>query len=84
MMYTRNKCKFCIIFISENYAKKVWTRHELKAAQAKAFTENEEYILPVKFDETELPGINPQIGYLDFKKFTPAQIANLAAEKLRK
>lgn len=80
----RNKCKYCIIFISKNYAKKLWTRHELKAAQAKAFTENEEYILPIRFDETELPGINPQTGYLIFKDYTPYQIAEMASKKLNK
>lgn len=80
----KNECKYCIIFISQNYAKKIWTRHELKAAQAKAFLESEEYILPIKFDNTELPGINPQIGYLLHDDYTPKQIAELAMAKLRR
>lgn len=80
----KNECKYCIIFISQNYAKKVWTRHELKAAQAKAFLESEEYILPIKFDNTELPGINPQIGYLSHDDYTPKQIAELALAKLKR
>lgn len=78
----RNKCKFCIVFISKNYANKLWTRHELEAAQARAFRENAEYILPVKFDDTELPGINPTTGYLSNREFTPLQIAEMAIEKL--
>lgn len=78
----KDKCKFCIVFLSKNYAKKMWTRHELEAAQARAFKENEEYILPVKFDDTEIPGINTTTGYLDASNFSPKQIAIMAIEKL--
>ena len=78
----RNKCKFCIVFLSKQYAEKLWTRHELEAAQARAFKENEEYILPVKFDETEIPGINPTTGYLSASNFDPKQIAEMAIKKL--
>jgi tetratricopeptide (TPR) repeat protein len=41
----RDSAKFCVIFLSEAYAKKLWTRHELKQAQDRAFRENKEYIL---------------------------------------
>jgi hypothetical protein len=41
----KNKCQYCIIFISQHYARKIWTKHELKSAQTKAFKENKEYIL---------------------------------------
>jgi TIR domain len=61
----KNKCEYCIIFVSESYAKKMWTMHELKSAQTKAFTENKEYILPARFDNTELPGINSTVAYID-------------------
>jgi len=78
----KNKCEYCIIFISNNYAKKLWTIHELKSAQTKAFTENKEYILPVRFDNTEIPGMNSTIGYLDCNKMTPIELATLAAKKV--
>jgi hypothetical protein len=79
----KNKCQYCIIFISEHYAKKLWTKHELKSAQTRAFNENKEYILPARFDSTEVPGINSTVGYLDCLKVTPQDIALLAAEKLK-
>ena len=78
----KDKCKFCLVFISENYKKKLWTKHELKAAQTRAFNENTEYILPVRFDDTELEGLNYTTGYLETKDFTPQQIAGMAIEKL--
>jgi hypothetical protein len=36
------KARFTIMFVSEAYASKLWTNHERKAAQAKAFTQNSE------------------------------------------
>ena len=36
----QNKARFTIIFCSKHYAKKLWTNHERKAAQAKAFELN--------------------------------------------
>jgi len=78
----KNKCEYCIVFISEHYAKKLWTIHELKSAQTKAFNENKEYILPVRFDNTELPGINSTVGYFDCNKISAVELAKLAARKV--
>jgi TIR domain len=80
----KNKCEYCVIFISENYSKKLWTLHELKSAQTKAFNENKEYILPVRFDNTEIPGMNSTVGYLDCNKITPLELATFAAKKVEK
>jgi hypothetical protein len=78
----KNKCEYCIVFVSEHYAKKLWTIHELKSAQTKAFNENKEYILPAKFDDTELPGVNSTVGYIDCNKISPKDLAKLAARKV--
>src|SRR6266852_295827 len=67
----RTKARYCVIFISTAYAGKVWTRHELKSAQARAFEENREYILPVRFDDTELPGVLKTTQYIDLKLRAP-------------
>lgn len=80
----KRKCEYCIIFISEHYSKKLWTKHELKSAQARAFQENKEYILPIRFDNTELPGLNDTIGYINANEKSPEQIAELAKLKLRR
>jgi hypothetical protein len=62
----RLKARYCVLFLSHHYADKVWTNHERKAAQARAVTENRAYILPVRLDPTEIPGLRPTIGYLDW------------------
>lgn len=79
----KNKCKYCIIFVSSDYERKLWTNHELKSAQTRAFEENREYILPVKFDDTEIPGLNKTVGYIDANRHSPQEIAELVFEKIR-
>ncbi len=80
----RKKARFCVMFLSENYAKKLWTNHERRSAQARAFEEKEEYILPVRFDNTEIPGIVTTIGYINANKYTPKELADMIKEKLEK
>jgi WD40 repeat protein len=79
----RDQSRYCVIFVSEHYAEKTWTRHELKNAQARALQENQEYILPLRLDQTELPGINETIGYINIEQSTLTEIAQMIAEKLR-
>ena len=32
----QNKSRFCILFLSKHYVAKLWTKHELQSAQARA------------------------------------------------
>jgi hypothetical protein len=55
----------CVIFVSKEHQKRVWTNHEIRSAQARALNgKGGEYILPIKVDDTELDGLLPTIGYL--------------------
>jgi hypothetical protein len=78
----RDKAEYCVVLVSKDYLRKSWTRHELEQAQARAFVESREYILPVRMDDTELPGINQTIGYVDLRKVTVTEVADLLLEKL--
>lgn len=78
----RLKARYCVIFLSKHYATKVWTNHERRSAQARALVENREYILPVKLDDTEIPGIIPTIGYLDYEKIGHEGLVKATLEKL--
>jgi hypothetical protein len=75
--------RFCVMFCSKHYARKLWTNHERKSAQARAFEEHSEYILPARFDRTEIPGIRKTVGYVDLKGRTPEEFAGLILDKLR-
>jgi hypothetical protein len=78
-----NKAIYTVIFVSGAYREKLWTNHERRSAQARAFSENSEYILPALFDKTvEIPGLLKTTGHIDLTKKTPEQLADLIVEKL--
>lgn len=79
----RNKAKYCLMIISSSYEDKQWTNHERKAAQARAFSQNKEYILPLKLDDTEIPGLNETIGYVDYRQSNTDEVVNLLNYKLK-
>jgi hypothetical protein len=78
----RNKARYCVMFLSAEYAVKAWPGHERKSAQARAFQENEEYILPVRFDDTKIPVVLPTTGYIDANKVSARELCKLIQEKL--
>jgi hypothetical protein len=78
----RKAARYCLVFISSDYAAKVWTTHERRSAQARALEESREYVLPVRFDDTELPGLPPTVGYVSAKQLTAEEVASLTMRKL--
>jgi hypothetical protein len=80
----QNQAQYCVMLLSEHYARKVWTNHEREAAQARAFQEHRDYILPVRLDDTEIPGILPTIGYLRWPPEDSESIADAILIKLGK
>jgi hypothetical protein len=80
----RKGARYCIPFISANYKEKMWANHEIRTAISRAIESNHEYILPVRFDDTEIDGIRPTLGYIDLRKNNPEQLANKILKKLQK
>ncbi|MHB1670045.1 toll/interleukin-1 receptor domain-containing protein [Thiomonas sp.] len=79
----QKKAVYTVIFVSTAYRDKLWTNHERRSAQARAFSESSEYILPALFDKTvEIPGLLKTTGNIDLTKKTPEQLADLIVEKL--
>jgi hypothetical protein len=75
---------YTVLFVSKAYRDKLWSNHERKAAQARAFSENKEYILPAVFDSTvEIPGLLKTTGYINLQKLTPKEFAKKLLQKLR-
>jgi hypothetical protein len=78
----RHDSRFCVIFISEAYARKMWTRHERQAAFDRALVSDTEYVLPARFDDTEIPALRVGTGYLDISSRTPRELAKMIAQKV--
>ncbi|GLY55244.1 TIR domain-containing protein [Lentzea sp. NBRC 102530] len=80
----RNDSRFCVMFISEHYARKMWTKHERQAAFDRALVSDTEYVLPVRFDDTEIPALRTGTGYLDISNRSPRELAEMIAQKVGK
>ena len=40
------------------------------------------YVLPARFDDSELPGLLPDVVTVDLRRYTPEQFAGLVADKV--
>ncbi|SEC14554.1 TIR domain-containing protein [Amycolatopsis tolypomycina] len=80
-IYNRGS-RFCVLFASEAYVRKVWTRHERRSVQDRAMREAGAYLLPVRFDDTPVPGLRGTTGYVDARVTSPAELVRILLEKL--
>lgn len=64
-----------VVFVSKEYVAKPFTNLERRSALSKAITLNTKYVLPVRFDDTVLPGMPSSTGYLRASDKTPEQLA---------
>lgn len=80
----QNRAIYTVVFISKAYGRKLWTNLERKAAQARAFSESREYLLPAVFDPAvEIPGVLKTTGYIDLKGLAPERFADTILKKLQ-
>ena len=78
----RERARFTVVFISRSYVAKPWPSHERQSAQARALNELGPYLLPVRFDDSSMPGLRPTVSYLDASRLSPDQLAQLIIDKL--
>jgi len=78
----QRRALYTIMFISKDYASKMWPSHERQAMQARAFQEQQEYILPARFDDTLIPGVLPTVAYVSLVNRTPQDFVKLIHRKL--
>ena len=71
-----------VVFVSADYAGRDWTRLERRAAFSRAVAEAGVYVLPARFDDSELPGLLPDVVIVDLRRYSPAQFADLLVAKL--
>jgi hypothetical protein len=80
-IYAR-KARYCVLLISQYYPLKKWTEVERTSAQERALRDANEYILPIRLDDTEVPGITETTGYRDLHQHSMESIVNLLEQKL--
>jgi TIR domain len=80
-IYSR-RSRFCVLFASADYFRKAWTNHERAAAQERALRSEDVYVLPVRFDETRIPGLLSSVGHVDATRTSPAELVTHLLDKL--
>lgn len=74
--------RYTVAFISEHYVRKGWTMHEMRSAQKSGFFAQRPYILPARFDNTEVPGLSPELVYASLSEMTAEELAAKIAKKV--
>ncbi len=71
-----------LMFISEHYVDKQWPRHERRAILTEMTQRGSPYLLPVRFDDSAVPGLDSGWHYLKAEEFTPERLAEAAYAQL--
>ena len=77
-----DKTRFFIPLISRNYIHKDWPLYELIVAKNEETNRSEEFILPLRIDDSTTPHINPDIGYLSLEEETLETIVDILMAKI--
>ena len=73
---------FVVMFASRHYAEKAWPSHERQFALSRHLKGDTGRILPVRFDDTEIPGLPGTVAYLDARVVTAEKLAELIRQKV--
>lgn len=74
--------KLCVMFISKEYVGSAIAGLERRAALARQLEEDSTYIIPIRFDDTEVPELDEYIVYLRTKNYTEEQLAQVIRKRL--
>jgi hypothetical protein len=78
----RRRARFAILFVSRHYLERKWTNHERRSVPDRALPQGSPYLLPVRLDDTDLPGLHSTTGYLDARTIGIDGIVEAVMQKL--
>lgn len=78
----RTKARYCVMFVTQHYPLETWTEAERTYVQEHALRDADEYFLPVRLDDYNVPGIPEPTGYWDLRQQPIENIANALEAKL--
>lgn len=78
----KDQARFCVMFISKDYAEKIWTGLERQITESRELIDDG-YILPVRFDATPLKGLVTTKAYLNAVDHSPEELAEKIAKKVK-
>jgi len=74
--------RFAVPLVSSNYVKKFWPRREFEFAKQEEEKRGFEFVLPVRLDDSTLPGLSPEVVYVNLRKEGLRGTADLMMSKL--
>ena len=57
MRHFQSQAAYVVMCVSRAYVEKAWPRHERRSALSRMIEDKREYVLPVRFDDTQVPGL---------------------------
>jgi tetratricopeptide (TPR) repeat protein len=75
--------RFVVPIISKYYKKKDWPLYEFSAALKEAKKRKEEFILPIRVDDSQLLGLRNGVNYMDIREDGIKEIAKILVDKCK-
>lgn len=79
----KRRAKFCVMIISKHYEGKLWPTVEREAAVSRAVEDSAEYIIPLRLDDTDVPGLSSERVYIDLRERSVDEAGELIAKRVR-
>ncbi|SEQ42787.1 TIR domain-containing protein [Lentzea xinjiangensis] len=76
------RVRYVLPFVSRHYVGERWARLQRRVVQARAVEQQAEFLLPIRIDDTEVPGLVATVGYLDLRVHDTETIAQAVVQKL--
>jgi len=75
--------RFFVAIVFQSYVDRPWPQHEWSIAIREAEMRSEEFILPLRLDDSLLVGLPSTVGYIDLREDSVEAAADLLLGKLR-
>jgi hypothetical protein len=77
-----DEARFCLVIVSREYIQKAWTNLERQNAISRFMRDRKGYLLCLKTDSHELPGLPTTVGYIDLRVTSPDEVYGAILQKL--
>lgn len=74
--------RYFVPIVSSTYVERSWPQYEWSVAKHEAEKRKEEFILPLRIDDSHLVGLPDNVGYLDLRGRCLNEVAELLLDKL--
>ena len=75
--------RYFVPFVSAEYTRRPWPQYEWSIAQLEVQRREEEFVLPLRVDDSLLVGLPDTVGYLDLRNSGLAKVADILMRKLK-